>query len=115
MPNPEHLADAVKARRHHLGLTPDGMKAAGGPSTSVLSQIENAYDNNYSAPTLAKLDRALGWPAGTAAALWEGGELPPSPEVNGSDLVEAVDRLTGLIERVIPLLEAQARADLQDD
>ena len=115
MPNRTHLADAVKDRRHQLGLTPPQVQASGGPSPTVLSQIENAYDNNYSASTLAKLDRALEWTPGTAAALWEGDELPPAPVVNGGELEEQLDRLSGLIERVIPLLESIAPVDPRDE
>lgn len=115
MPHAAKLAEAVKARRHQLGLTPDLVKAAGGPSATVLSQIENAYDNDYRLPTLAKLDRALQWPAGTAAALWEGGELPSAPAVNDGELEAALDRLAGLIERVIPLLESIAPAGQRDE
>lgn len=57
------------ARREKFGLSQLDLGVLGGPSNSTLTQIESARGPVPSASTLKKLDRALGWPPGTARRL----------------------------------------------
>ncbi|MEJ9078543.1 helix-turn-helix transcriptional regulator [Gordonia malaquae] len=87
-PDLERLARYVKSRRQHLGLRQDEVGARGGPSTTTLTKVENATPPAPATVTLRKLDRGLGWTAGSARRLLEGGE----PETEGDDDSAAVDR-----------------------
>lgn len=56
--------------------------AAGGPSTTFMTQLRKARDGaEMSKPrndTLKRIDAAASWPAGTAAKVWDG-MTPPDP------------------------------------
>lgn len=62
------LAAAVRARRTYLGLTQGEVTAAGGPTNSTLTSIENGRSARIVQKTLKKLDSSLQWPEGTALA-----------------------------------------------
>lgn len=59
------LGDKVRARRAELNLTQIDVWRRGGPSNSTITEIESG-EGSPTAPTLQKLDLALGWPQGTA-------------------------------------------------
>lgn len=70
----QRLAEAVRGRRLALGLRQTDLAERGGPSTETLRLIENARQDGYGPRTLARLDRSLNWPPGTAAKILEGAE-----------------------------------------
>lgn len=108
MPHPERLAEAVMRRRLQLDLRQADLHALGGPSESVTRKIEGGNGADYRASTLAKLDRSLKWVAGSAERIYfDAG----APELNEDSLGAAIDRLTELLEKVIPLLEATLPGD----
>jgi hypothetical protein len=69
------LAAAVRARRHDLRLPQYLVHYRGGPPPATLRKIERG--NPVYGTTLGRLDRALGWSAGTALALLR--DQPPPP------------------------------------
>lgn len=70
-----------------MGLTQDDVTAAGGPSDTTQTRVENAEGPPPNLTTRNKLDRPLRWQPGSAARVWAGGEpvpldtLPPAPGV----------------------------------
>lgn len=69
----KRLAEAVRGRRHWLGLSQEGLADRGGPSHRVVRQIESGKPpTKPSDATLAKLERGLGWNQGTAQAILNG-------------------------------------------
>ncbi|NMD55226.1 MULTISPECIES: helix-turn-helix domain-containing protein [Tsukamurella] len=62
------LAEAVLLRRGQLGLSQADVAAAGGPSDTTQSKIEQGVAAKVGRQTLAKYDTALQWGTGTAAA-----------------------------------------------
>lgn len=74
----ERLGRTVRERRLALGLTQDQVTEAGGPSDKRQTKIENATPPAPSITTLAKLDVALRWNPGSAAAVLNGGTPIPS-------------------------------------
>lgn len=97
------LADHVYARRDALGLTQDGVRAAGGPSTATLRLIEGALQTSYKRRILSSLERALQWKTGSVEAILAGGEPMPI-EAEAPEAPEAESTLTPeelrLIERL---------------
>lgn len=71
------LAEAVKARRTELGLAQGDLASRGGPSVVVVGQIERQQQPHPQALTLSRLDRALAWEPGSAAAVLAGGRAHP--------------------------------------
>lgn len=68
------LGHKARQRRIALGLSQPEVNAAGGPSTGVISKIENAKQTSYEERVLVQLERALQWRPGSATAVLEGGE-----------------------------------------
>lgn len=75
--NAERLAAVVLARREELALTQLEVAAAGGPSNTTLTMIENGLTANLTNATAKKLDRGLQWAPGSARAVWFGGDPTP--------------------------------------
>lgn len=77
------LADHVTTRRTQLGLTQGQVQAAGGPSVATMRLIEGAIQEGYRPNILGRLEQALGWKAGSVAAILTGGEpteIPGQPQ-----------------------------------
>jgi hypothetical protein len=68
----ERLYYYVGERRRVLGLSRAEMFARGGPSPSTLNKAVGG-SRGLSRSTLERLDRALGWVTGSAAAVMQGG------------------------------------------
>lgn len=68
----ERLGRAVAARRGRLAVTQMEIQDRGGPSVATLNAIENAGRTSYRRSTLHGLDKALGWPEGTADHIVDG-------------------------------------------
>lgn len=76
------LARAVTARRVELGHdTQKAFAKASEISLRTINDLEVGERDSYSASTLARLERALGWPAGRVEEILAAGTapLPPSP------------------------------------
>lgn len=95
----------VRGRRLALGLTQDQVTAAGGPSDKRQTKIENGTPPAPSVTTLAKLDKALRWEPGSAAAALNGGT--PTP-------LEGRTLTTEDVERRVALALALERAGVTD-
>lgn len=80
-PNAERLRDAVLRRRAELDISQAELTAAGGPSNSTMTAIENGRMDKLERVTARKLDRGLRWEPGSARAVFEGtGEAHPVRE-----------------------------------
>ena len=73
------LSQAMKRRRHELGLNVAQASQAGNVSRSTWNEIEAEQRNHVTAPVLAKIDVAMQWSPGTAWAHYDG--IAPSPPV----------------------------------
>lgn len=69
----QRFGQVVLARREELGLSQRDAWKAGGPSGPVWTEIENASGPVPQQRTLAKLDKALQWTAGSARRVLNGG------------------------------------------
>lgn len=76
--NAERLAEAVRKRREELDLTQLDVHAAGGPSNTTQTDVENARIETLSRVTARKLDAGLQWEPGSAKRVWNG-EGEPRP------------------------------------
>lgn len=75
--NAERFAEIVKQRRLELDYNQLELWAAGGPSNTTLTKIENAEMADLNRNTAKKLDAGLRWTKGSAKATWEGGDPTP--------------------------------------
>ena len=69
----EHLARLVRERRAELGLTQREVHSVGGPSPATLYQLESGHRGSYRPHILRRLERALGWGAGSVRRVLAGG------------------------------------------
>jgi hypothetical protein len=99
----ERLGRYVKDRRLRLDRNQMEVWQAGGPSNTTLSDIENGRLKTLTRVTARKLDAGLNWGAGSARAVWDGGEpveldsedQSESEELALADLRDAVAELRG--------------------
>jgi hypothetical protein len=68
----ERLHHFVTERRRTLNISRTQMFARGGPSPSTMNKALSG-DRGLSRSTLDRIDRALGWAPGSAAAVMDGG------------------------------------------
>jgi hypothetical protein len=75
MPDWKRLGEHVIARRVALNMNNrDDLAQASGISYRILGDIETGRRSNFDTVTLAKLERALGWAAGSARRVADGQE-----------------------------------------
>jgi hypothetical protein len=109
----------AEARRRRLGLSQQGVQAAGGPSAAWLSKLKNekGEPGTRRAAFLRRLDGALGWSDGTSISIVQDDRSTWSREMLDAeehDLVEGVDDITRFTDavalrlRALPPAEAQA-------
>jgi hypothetical protein len=67
------LAKLIKERRLDLGLTQAQVHSAGGPAPATLYLLENGCRTSFSPQILRRLERALGWRAGSIRRVLAGG------------------------------------------
>jgi hypothetical protein len=84
--NWSHLGRLVRERRTELGLTQAEVQSAGGPSPATLYLIETGRHGSYRPQVLRRLERALGWRAGSVRAVLAGGQ----PVLEGEDTISPV-------------------------
>lgn len=70
------LGRAVRARRERVGLRQKQIEESGGPSGRTLRLIEAGDARNLTDATLARIDTALFWDAGTARKVLDGEVAP---------------------------------------
>lgn len=97
------LGLAVRQRRHDRGWTQDDVVARGGPSDKILTRIENNRPPAPSFTTQAKLDTALEWVRGSAAAVLAGGEPTPLEDVVTPEVEANTDEGDDVVQRHIKL------------
>lgn len=105
------VARAVRRARERLGYTQEQAAEVAGLGVVTWRQIESAEP--VRSLSLAKAERALGWPQGSLEAVARGEEPPParpSPDEGRLDLEEAADDLESaarLILRWVPRLRGR--------
>lgn len=78
------LANEVFRARIARGIsTQKALANAIGVSARLIGEIENARRESYAKSTLAKLESALGWAEGSAAAMLAGGDATPRGGAGG--------------------------------
>ncbi|WP_430336150.1 hypothetical protein [Rhodococcus sp. ACT016] len=90
----ERFGRIVRKRRLGLGMTQDQVTLAGGPSDKRQTKIEHGTPPAASLTTLAKLDQALRWEPGSAAAALNGGT--PTPIEGQTLTADDIDRRVAL-------------------
>jgi Predicted transcriptional regulators len=80
-----HLGRLVRDRRTDLGLTQAEVQSAGGPSPATLYLLETGRRGAYRPQVLRRLERALGWRAGSIRRVLAGGQ----PLLDGEDELTA--------------------------
>lgn len=104
------VADAIKRRRHMLGLTQDELAAlAPGLSRATVQVIERGERANFRERTLRSLERALGWHVLAIEALLD-------DQVEATDDSRLVDRsilpVTGTLHWPASEVELALAADM---
>lgn len=105
------LARIAGARRRRMGLSQQGVHAAGGPSPAWQRKLrfESGAVSVRHMPHFDALDRVLGWSAGTSLDLVRGDRSTWSQEMLESeehDLTEGVDEITRFADTVALRLRA---------
>jgi transcriptional regulator with XRE-family HTH domain len=77
------LGRLVRDRRTELGLTQAEVHTAGGPSPATLYLLETGGRDSYRPQVLRRLERALGWRAGSVRRVLAGGQ----PMLEGEDRI----------------------------
>lgn len=104
------LGAAIRAAREALGLNQEQLAAAAGVSRSTVQGLERGRVPKSEAPSsLPHVERALGWPAGTALAVTEGAE---APDVNAPKTVSLVRPPALSQAAMLDRLPAQIREEL---
>lgn len=116
--NAQRLGEYVLARRLELDLNQLDVHAAGGPSNSTLTNIENGRLEDLTRATARKLDKGLRWQPGSARSIWDGGEPIPlggRPAYREDDLEElrrhigAADVDDALRKRLLDVIDEGVR------
>lgn len=93
------LGSEVRKRREELGLTQDDVVERGGPSDKSQTRIERGQAPRPTATTLAKLDTALEWTRGSAAAVLAGKSPTPANVAYTAEDVERHARLAAALQK----------------
>ncbi|GAA3384355.1 helix-turn-helix transcriptional regulator [Streptomyces racemochromogenes] len=112
----EQLARAIEAARDAMGLTQVALAEAAGVSESTVQNLESGATRRRTPPSLAKVEQALGWAAGTGLAILTGAAGP----ADGAPIATEGAAAAGLPLRIVqalgdgPLLDTKI-LDLEDD
>lgn len=105
------LGAAVRSAREALGLSQEQLAAVAGVSRSTVQGLERGRVPKSEAPSsLPHIERALGWPAGTALEVAEGAE---APDVNAPKNVSLARPPAMARDGMLDRLPAQIREELQ--
>jgi transcriptional regulator with XRE-family HTH domain len=95
----KRLAQAVKAAREELGLTQREFAERGGIAMLTVQRIEQEKVQPRT-KTFTGLDKAAGWPSGTARAILEhDAKRPPSRVVDEEDSRPYYDPVAGTVDQ----------------
>jgi transposase-like protein len=104
----DHVGQQVDKRIRELGATKAAVARRAGVDTSTLWKVRAGHGDEVSERTMARIDKALRWPAGTIVAI-RGGQEPPSEVLSDPDrldrLEEELANLTQRLEDVTRMLE----------
>lgn len=93
----EALAEEMRESRLAQGFSMDSLAKAAGVARMSIHSLEKAAARNRIPPTLFKIEKALGWPAGRSVAILEG-RSHPQFEVHLSKEVDAEKRARDVIQ-----------------
>lgn len=104
----KRLAELVKERRRHLGLSVRAAADSGGMARGTWTAVEDGSrktaDSNY-----AGIERALQWAPGSVAAILAGGDPTVTPAVaNARDSMTLTDSASA---HVVPAADVAAQRD----
>lgn len=97
-------AERVRRGHHTLAV----FARSSGLSRTTLDSIENARKRHYSPTTLAALEHALGWRAGSVDRVLRGLEPLPIEDADLTALVDAWPRLSAGSRRMLRMLAVEA-------
>jgi transcriptional regulator with XRE-family HTH domain len=109
---PADLASTVVATRTQKRWPRDKLRQVSGLSGRTVRDIEAGTTRRYTPITLAKLDKAFGWPEGHAWNIWRGHDGFAAPTDNADRFVRYDDRLQAheaRLKLLEELLEEQPR------
>lgn len=101
------VAAAVIAARDATNMTQDDFCVMAGISVSTLRDLEQATGRRTRQSTLARLEAALGWQAGTIAKIAQGEPVPATQE---ETMLSRLDAL----EQTVDYLQDQLRLVLRE-
>lgn len=101
-----HLVTAGRLRQGHRSLA--SFAAASGLSRTTLDSIEHARKTSYDPATLATLEGALGWRAGSVARVVAGMDPQPVEDPDLTAVVNAWPRLSAGSKRMLAILATEA-------
>lgn len=116
--NAQRFGEIVLARRVELDLNQLDVSAAGGPSNSTMTTIENGRLEELTRATAKKLDRGLRWQPGSARDTWNGGSPIPADTGRAYDEdalatlrhhIGAADVDDALRRRLLDVIEGEVR------
>lgn len=97
---------AARLRQGHRSLA--AFAAATGLSRTTLDSIEHARKNSYDPATLAVLEGALGWQAGSVERVLSGLEPLPVEDPDLTAVTNAWPRLSAGSRRMLAILATEA-------
>lgn len=97
---------AERVRRGHRSLA--AFAAASGLSTSTLDSIEHARKTGYDPSTVATLEHALGWRAGSVERVLKGLEPQLDQDPDLTAVIEAWPQLSPGSRRMLRILAVEA-------
>lgn len=105
------LAAAARTARERAGLTQEEFAERGGLTSRTIIRLEAAVAEPR-AKTLHGLDRAAGWPLGTARAVLDGTAVAPDSSAESHEGSVARQRIAALTdvelaERIVEIAEVQ--------
>lgn len=74
-PDWKHLGEMIVAERERQRLTQNEMQGKGGPSSTLIRQIEKGANTNISSRTKTSIEDALGWERGVVDELLAGATI----------------------------------------
>jgi transcriptional regulator with XRE-family HTH domain len=77
----KRLADAIRGAREAAGMTQIALAEAANISEGSVQNLESGMDRNRIPPSLAKVERALGWATGSGVAILRGADPVPTSRV----------------------------------
>lgn len=117
MSNPdwENLGRAVVEARSRKRLTQNDVQARGGPSATLVRQIEKGQNDSISARTKSSLEQALGWVHGEVDRLLAGATEPHYENVLITD--EEMERSVGpsVDDAGLATIKARKPANMSDE